>query len=128
MIIYLVRLRPFKSEQQQLIWVSDEFTIIFGLIALIQLFRKQDDSQLSFQLSLVIIGIFFYLNYSLGIIAGSLFKNLSVIWYNIITDIYLKTRKVVRKRTNYYKLQKLRREWEKIQRINEEKINRYFSF
>jgi len=58
MIIYLIKTRPFKSEVQQVICVSDEFTIVFGLIALLQLYQRQEDSKLSFKFALVIIGIY----------------------------------------------------------------------
>ena len=43
MIWYLIKWRPFKSELQQVIVVSDEFTIIFGLLLLYFLYQNQDD-------------------------------------------------------------------------------------
>ena len=43
MIQYLIKWRPFKSELQQVIVVSDEFTIIFGLLLLYFLYQNQDD-------------------------------------------------------------------------------------
>ena len=50
MIHYLIKWRPFKSELQQVIVVSDEFTIIFGLLLLYFLHRKQGDIKTSAKL------------------------------------------------------------------------------
>ena len=45
MIHYLIKWRPFKSELQQVIVVSDEFTIIFGLLLLYFIYQNQGDTK-----------------------------------------------------------------------------------
>ena len=50
MIQYLIKWRPFKSELQQVIVVSDEFTIIFGLLLLHFLHRNQGNIKSSAKL------------------------------------------------------------------------------
>jgi len=112
MIVYLIKFKPFKFELQQVIWTSDEFTIVFGLWFLILLFKYQTDQNTSLKLSFVIIGV----------ISASLFKNLSVIFYNLIIDAYRKIRKIIRNKIDYTKNKKERLRKEVEDRKEKERI------
>lgn len=57
MIWYLIKYRPFSSELQQVIVVSDEFTIVFGTALLVALYYYQDDPVKSFNIGMAIIGV-----------------------------------------------------------------------
>ena len=80
MIIYLIKFNPFKTELQQVIWASDEFTIFFGLVAIFILYKNQLDPTTSLKLSFVIIGV----------ISGSLTKNIIIIISQATLEAYNK--------------------------------------
>ena len=87
MISYLIKCRPFKSELQQVITVSDEFIIIFGVIILYFLWRNQHNVSRSNRFGFAIVGI----------VVFSLLKNLGVIIYLSITGMYVRFRTWVHK-------------------------------
>lgn len=91
MVIYLIKLRPFKSEMQQVIVVSDEFTIIFGVILLYLLLKFEEKETTSLRITFAIIGV----------IVASLIKNLSVILFNLIVDVYSKIKNKVHTKVKY---------------------------
>ena len=85
---YLIKYRPFKSELQQVIVVTDEFTIIIGLIFLFFMFRHQDSIFKSLKITYMI----------LGVICLSLIKNIGTIFYLTITSSYIKFRQWLHKK------------------------------
>ena len=85
---YLIKYRPFKSELQQVIVVTDEFTIIIGLIFLFFMFRHQDNIFKSLKITYMI----------LGVICLSLIKNIGTIFYLTITSSYIKFRQWLHKK------------------------------
>ena len=68
MIAYLIKFRPFKSELQQVIAVSDEFILVFSIILLYFLWRNQDNLEKSNKIGMGIIST----------IVISLIKNMGV--------------------------------------------------
>lgn len=88
MIAYMIKLRPFKSELQQVIGVTDEFTLIFGMILLYWLFKNQYNIQKSQQIGLIIVGV----------VVLSICKNMGVIFYITITNAYTKIKKMIQKK------------------------------
>lgn len=110
MIAYMIRLRPFKSELQEVIAVTDEFTIIFGLILLYFLYLNQENLDTSQKLGMTIVGI----------LVMSMIKNMSVIFYLSITGTYKKIRSWVHKKL---KIEEVRREKRRLARrkIRQEK-------
>lgn len=90
MIWYLIKYRPFNSELQQVIVVSDEFTIVFGTALLVALYYYQEDPTKSYNIGMAIIGV----------VVCSLLKNISIILYIAIRNAYLKFRAWVHKKLN----------------------------
>ena len=88
MIAYMIKFRPFKSELQQVIAVSDEFVIVFGIILLYFLWRNQTDIGKSSRIGMGIIAT----------VVISMIKNMGVIIYISITRSYKKFRKWVHKK------------------------------
>ena len=91
-IRYLIKWRPFKSELQQVIVVSDEFTIIFGLILLYFIYRNQGNIKTRARL-----GNLYSFNHKVGmgivsVIWLSFIKNIGIIVYIFITKSYIKFR------------------------------------
>ena len=78
MIAYMIKFRPFKSELQQVIAVSDEFVIVFGIILLYFLWRNQTNIGKSSRIGMGIIAT----------IVLSMIKNMGVIIYISITQSY----------------------------------------
>jgi hypothetical protein len=112
MVVYVIRFRPFKSELQQVICASDEFTIIFGMFILYFLYYKQEEPVMSKRLGMALIGI----------VALSIVKNLSVIITLAVRDSYLKFRNWFHKKTGHAVKKKIRLEKEAKQRAEKEKI------
>ena len=98
MIWYLIKYRPFSSELQQVIVVSDEFTIVFGTALLVALYYYQDDPVKSFNIGMAIIGV----------VACCLLKNISIIMYISISNAYKKFRAWVHKKLDVPKRRKER--------------------
>ena len=88
MIAYMIKFRPFRSELQQVISVSDEFVIVFGIILLYFLWRNQHDVNTSSKIGMAIITV----------ILISMIKNMGIISYISITNSYKKFRKWAHKK------------------------------
>jgi hypothetical protein len=110
MIAYMIKFRPFKSELQEVIGVTDEFTIIFGLILIYFLYLNQEDVEISQKLGFAI----------LSILALTTFKNLSIIFYISITGTYKSFKNWVHKKL---KIEETKREKRRLERrkIREQK-------
>lgn len=98
MISYLIKYRPFNSELQQVIVVSDEFTIVFGTALLVALYYCQGDPDKSYNIGMAI----------LGVVAFSLLKNMSIIVYVNVRDSYRKLRTWVHKKLSLKGSDKIR--------------------
>jgi hypothetical protein len=57
MIVYVIKCKPFKSELQQVVASSDEFTIVFGMIALYIMWRNENNPAALKKIGWLIIGI-----------------------------------------------------------------------
>ena len=112
MIAYIIRLRPFSSELQQVIWASDEFTIFFGMIIMFLMYRSADDVELRKRYGLILIAI----------IILSIIKNMSIIIIIAVRNNYIKLRTWVHKKINHDEMKCLRlaKEHEEIIRKEEE--------
>jgi hypothetical protein len=110
MIAYMIKFRPFKSELQEVIGVTDEFTIVFGLILIYFLYLNQDNIDTSKKLGFSIMGI----------LVLSIFKNMSVIFYISITGSYKSFKNWVHKKL---KIEQTKREKRRLERrkIREQK-------
>ena len=84
----MIKFRPFKSELQQVIAVSDEFILVFTIILMYYLWKCQNNLKKSNKIGFGIIGV----------IVLSLLKNLGVILYITITHNYRKFRAWVHKK------------------------------
>ena len=98
MIWYLIKFKPFKSELQQVINTGDEFIIVFGLILLYLLYRRQSDIEYWVKISWMIIAV----------VAFSLFKSVLIIVSIIIKTCYKKLKYWIRKKLDYQKWMKLK--------------------
>ncbi|CAI2381883.1 unnamed protein product [Moneuplotes crassus] len=107
LIGYLIRIRPFKSELQQVICVSDEFTIVFGVIVLYNMYRNQANVGTNKKLAFLLIGV----------ILASLLKNLTTIIYISIKNGYLKCRNSIRKRIKHDEKKKKRLKKEALEKL-----------
>ena len=85
---YLIKFRPFKSELQQVIVVTDEFTIIVGVILLFFIMKHQTNMSKSQRVWYII----------LGVVCLSLLKNIGTILYLAITKSYVTFRNWVHKK------------------------------
>ncbi|CAI2385481.1 unnamed protein product [Moneuplotes crassus] len=95
---FLMRIRPFKSELQQVICVSDEFAIVFSIIILFCLYRYQQDYDNSRKIAFLLVGV----------IALSILKNLSVIIYTVIKSSYGRLKQYIHKKVRHNKNRKKR--------------------
>jgi hypothetical protein len=102
MVIYVIKCKPFKDELQQVIAASDEFVIIFGMIALYMMWMNQENTTFTKKMGFLVIGI----------ILASIVKNMSVIFYKTITGAYGKFKKWAHKKLGHEKnkRRRLRRE------------------
>ena len=106
MISFMIKQKPFMSQLQQVIAVSDEFTIIFGVLLLYWMYTSNGDLSKMNMIAFAIIGI----------VVLSLFKNMTIIVYISITQSYSRFREWWFKK---FKVRGLRR-----QRINKEKVEK----
>ena len=124
MIGYMIKFRPFKSELQQVIAVSDEFILVIGIVLLYFLWRNQDNLQKSNKIGMGIISI----------IVLSIIKNMGVIICISIISLYRKFRAWVHKKLGMEKHlrrqrrleRKKRREKIKQEQNEKELINKIF--
>ncbi|CAI2376366.1 unnamed protein product [Moneuplotes crassus] len=107
MIGYLMKVRPFKEELQQVICVSDEFTIVFGVIVLYNMYRNQANVDTNKKLAFLLIGV----------ILVSLLKNFTAIFYISIKNGYLKCRNSIRKRIKHDEKKKKRLKKEALKKL-----------
>ena len=98
MVIYLVKFRPFKSELQQVVVVSDEFVVIGGVALLYVLYHYQYDSLAAYQISVTIIGV----------ILVSFAKNICIIILLTLRKNYIKLRTWIHTKYNYPELRRQR--------------------
>ena len=98
MIVYLVKFRPFKSELQQVVVVSDEFVVIGGVALLYVLYHYQYDPQAAYQISVAIISV----------ILVSFVKNICIIMFLSIRKYYIKFKNWVHKKYNVPELKRQR--------------------
>ena len=82
MTMYVIKVRPFKLELQQVIVASDEFTIIFGMVLLYSMYYYQNEPKINLKLGAGIIAI----------VAVSLIKNILVIVGLTIKRSYISLR------------------------------------
>ena len=94
MIYYLIWHRPFRSELQEIIVVSDEITVIVEIIFLFLLFKDQHDIEKSARIGIVYlfsnllrIGMVIW-----AVILWSLVKNFTIIIYLSVTKSYIRLR------------------------------------
>ena len=108
-----MKMRPFKSELQQVIVVSDEFVLIFGIALLFALYFKQYEADPAYKICLCIIGV----------VVLSFVKNLSVIIVLAVRSAYCKFRTWVHKKLGADEQRRLRlkREREQEQKELEDK-------
>ena len=106
MIAYLIKFRPFRSELQQIIIVSDEFTIIFGICLLYFLWKNQHNIVKSNRIGLGIITV----------IVLSMVKNMTVIIILSIRNVYTKFRTWVHKKLDVAKYKRNQRRIERRKR------------
>ena len=106
MISFMIKQKPFMSQLQQVIAVSDEFTIIFGVLLLYWMYTSNGDLSKMNMIAFAIIGT----------VVLSLFKNMTIIVYKSITQSYSRFREWWFKK---FKVRRLRR-----QRINKEKAEK----
>ena len=111
MIAYLIKFRPFKSELQQVIAVSDEFILVIGIVLLYFLWQNQDNLEKSNKIGMGIIGI----------IVLSLIKNMGVIIFMSTISLYKKFRAWAHKKLGMEK--HLRRQRRLELRNRREKVN-----
>ena len=113
MISFMIKQKPFMSQLQQVIAVSDEFTIIFGVLLLYWMYTSNGDLSKMNMIAFAIIGT----------VVLSLIKNMTIIVYKSITQSYsrfrewwfkkFKVRRLRRKRINKEKVEKEKQEKEK---------------
>ena len=120
MVAYLVKMRPFKSELQQVIVVSDEFVLIFGVALLGALYFNQYEADPAYKICICIIGV----------VVLSFVKNLSVIILLAVRDTYRKFRTWVHKKVGTHEKKRLRLKREREQerereqrKLEEEKLD-----
>ena len=124
MIGYMIRFRPFKSELQQVIAVSDEFILVFSIILIYFLWQNQDNLEKSNKIGMGIIST----------IVISLIKNMGVIIYVSMISMYRKFRAYMHKRLGMEKYLRRQRRIERrkrrenLKQVQEEKelINKIF--
>jgi hypothetical protein len=114
MVIYVIKCKPFKDELQQVIAASDEFVIIFGMIALYMLWMNQENTAFTKKMGFIIIGI----------ILASIVKNMSVIIYKMITSAYGKFKKWAHKKLGHEKNKRRRLRKEARVRAEKERIRK----
>jgi hypothetical protein len=112
MIAYLIKFRPFKSELQQVICVSDEFTTIFGMCVLYAMYYQQGDPVTNKKLGMVMIGV----------ICVSIIKNISIIAIITTKSTYIRIRSWMHKKFDHQerKKKRLQQERKKKQQKEEE--------
>jgi len=98
MIFYLVKFRPFKSEIQQVVVVSDEFVVVGGVALLYTLYHYQYDSTIAYQISVAIISV----------ILLSFVKNICIIMFLAIKKNYIKLRTWIHTKYNVPELKRQR--------------------
>ena len=106
MISFMIKQKPFISQLQQVIAVSDEFTIIFGVLLLYWMYTSNGDLSKMNMIAFAIIGT----------VVLSLIKNMTIIVYKSITQSYSRFREWWFKK---FKVRRLRR-----QRIRKEKVEK----
>ena len=117
MIVYLVKFRPFKSELQQVVVVSDEFVVIGGVALLYVLYHYQYDPQAAYQISVAIISV----------ILVSFVKNICIIMFLSIRKYYIKFKNWVHKKYNVPELkrQRLIKELETFREKQRQQLSEY---
>ena len=88
---YLINLRPYKSELQQVICTTDEFLIIFGIVVLYFLYYFQNDLK-----KVNIIGWIIF-----SLVLFTLYKSVMVVIYTVIIKFYQRFKRWLRVKLNY---------------------------
>lgn len=99
LIAFIMKFRPFRSELQQVVAVTDEMTIVFGLILIYMLYLNQDDVDNSQSMAMLIVGV----------IVMSLIKNLGLMLLLSIKSSYLKFRAWAHKKLDIEKIERKQR-------------------
>ena len=78
----MIKVKPFTSQLQQVIAVSDEFTIIFGVLLMYWMHTSNGNLSLQNMIAFAIIGT----------VVVSMIKNMTIIFYTATTKSYSKFR------------------------------------